>query len=107
MGTNVNDAPEITSNGGGASAALNAAENQIAVSTLTATDADADTLSYSISGGADQAKFSIVSDSGALTFANPPDYESPTDSDTNNTYLVEVRVTDNGSGTLTDLARKR
>ncbi len=58
-----NDAPVITSNGGGASAGLSVAENGIAVTTFTATDADlpAQTLTYSISGGADAARFSIGS----------------------------------------------
>ena len=52
----------ITSDGGGATAAVNAAENQTAVTTVTATDADipAQTLTFSISGGADQAFFGIV-----------------------------------------------
>ena len=54
-----NVAPVITSNGGGATAAVNVAENTTAVTTVTATDADlpAQTLTYSISGGADAAKF--------------------------------------------------
>ena len=51
----------ITSNGGGASAAVNVAENATAVTTVTATDADlpAPTLTYSIVGGADAARFTI------------------------------------------------
>ena len=59
--TNVNDnAPVITSNGGGATAAVNVAENTTAVTTVTATDPDAGaTLTYSIVGGADAAKFTI------------------------------------------------
>ena len=64
--TNVNDnAPVITSNGGGATAAVNVAENATAVTTVTATDADAGaTLTYSISGGADAAKFTINATTG-------------------------------------------
>ena len=57
--TAVNDnTPVITSNGGGASAAINVAENTTAVTTVTATDADlpAQTLTYTISGGADAAR---------------------------------------------------
>jgi len=100
--TAVNDNnPVITSNGGGATASINVAENATAVTTVTATDADlpAQTLTYSISGGADAAKFTINSSNGALTFVAAPDFENPTDVGTNNVYNVTVRVTD---GTLTD-----
>ena len=47
----VNYAPVITSNGGGATAGINVAENSTAVTTVIASDANpADTLSYSVSG---------------------------------------------------------
>ena len=61
--TNVNEAPIITSNGGGSGSAISIAENTTAVTTVTATDADAGaTLTYSITGGADAAKFDINAD---------------------------------------------
>ncbi|MDH3327619.1 MAG: cadherin domain-containing protein [Desulfobulbaceae bacterium] len=102
--TNVNENPVITSNGGGATASVNAPENQTAVTTVTATDQDAaDTLIYSISGGADQAKFAINGSTGVLTFLSAPNFEAPTDSGANGIYDVQVTVTDNGSGTLTDV----
>ncbi len=102
--TNANEAPVISSNGGGATASTSINENTTAVTTVTATDVDtSDTLTYSISGGADQALFSINSSTGALAFASAPNYESPADSGTNNVYDVEVTVTDNGTGTLTDV----
>src|SRR5436305_1097746 len=99
--TNVNDnAPVITSNGAGASASVNIAENASAVTTVTATDAEAgSTLTYSIAGGADAAKFTIDASTGALSFASAPDYENPTDAGGNNVYAVTVQVSD---GTLTD-----
>ncbi|BAV73486.1 outer membrane adhesin like protein [Pseudomonas chlororaphis subsp. aurantiaca] len=100
--TGVNDnSPVITSNGGGATASVNVAENTTAVTTVAATDADlpAQTLSYSIVGGADAAKFSIVSGTGALSFISAPNFEAPTDSGTNNVYDVIVRASD---GTLFD-----
>lgn len=52
-----NSAPVITSNGGGATTSVNVAENSTAVTTVTATDSDvpAQTLTYSITGGADAA----------------------------------------------------
>ncbi|MBN3861189.1 type I secretion C-terminal target domain-containing protein [Pseudomonas frederiksbergensis] len=96
-----NDSPTITSNGGGATASINVAENITAVTTVAATDADlpAQTLSYSIVGGADAAKFSIVSGTGVLSFISAPNFEAPTDSGTNNVYDVIVRASD---GTLFD-----
>ncbi|TCK18190.1 VCBS repeat protein [Thiogranum longum] len=102
---NINDAPTITSNGGGASAAIGADENQTAVTTVTATDQDLppQTLSFSISGGADAAAFSINSSTGELTFASAPDFEAPTDSGTDNVYDVQVTVTDNGTGPQSDV----
>ena len=97
--TNVNEAPTITSNGGAASAAISVAENTTAVTTVTATDPDAGaTLAYSISGGADAAKFAINATTGALSFVAAPNFEAPTDVGTNNVYDVVVQVSD---GTLT------
>ncbi len=98
--TDVNDlAPVITSNGGGASAAVNVAENGTAVTTVTATDLDGPSLTYSISGGADAARFTINASTGVLSFVTAPDYEAPTDADADNVYDVVVQVSD---GSLTD-----
>jgi protocadherin Fat 4 len=94
-------APVITSNGGGTSASINSGENQTSVTTVTATDPGTplQTLTYSISGGVDAARFTINSSSGVLTFVTPPNFESPTDTGSNNVYDVIVQVSD---GTLTD-----
>lgn len=98
--TNVNEAPVITSNGGGASAAISVAENGTAVTTVTTTDVDAGTaLLYSIGGGNDAALFRINAQTGALTFAAAPDFEVPKDVGLNNVYDVIVKVSD---GQLTD-----
>ncbi|WP_227814678.1 cadherin domain-containing protein [Nitrogeniibacter aestuarii] len=98
----VNDAPTISSNGGGASAAVNVTENQSAVTTVTATDPEAaDVLTYTLAGGADQSLFSINSSTGVLTFNSAPNYESPADADTNNVYEVTVQVSDGNGGTDT------
>ena len=53
-------------------------ENTVSVLTVTATDADlpAQSLTYSIVGGADQSKFSITS-GGALSFKSAPNFEIP------------------------------
>jgi PKD repeat protein len=100
--TPVNDnTPVITSNGGGATASINVAENAAAVTTVTASDADlpAQTLTYAIVGGADQALFSIDASTGVLSFASAPDYETPTDAGADNVYDVIVQASD---GTLND-----
>ena len=99
-----NLAPVITSNGGGAMAGISIVENSTTVTTVTATDANAGTtLSYSILTGSqspDAALFNINAATGALTFKVGPDYEAPADADHNNSYIVQVRVSD---GSLTDI----
>ncbi|MCU0818533.1 MAG: cadherin domain-containing protein, partial [Beijerinckiaceae bacterium] len=95
--TNGNEAPVITSNGGGATASVSISENGTAVTTVTATDVDAGaTRTFSISGGADAALFAINATTGELTFIAPPDFESPADAGANNVYDVRVRTTDQG-----------
>ncbi|MBE7419638.1 MAG: hypothetical protein HS128_18185, partial [Ideonella sp.] len=98
-----NQTPVITSNGGGASAAVAVAENGKAITTVTATDADlpAQTLSYSIVGGADAGSMAIDADTGALRFVGAPDYETPTDADGDNVYEVVVGVADGNGGSDT------
>jgi len=97
--TNVNDAPAITSNGGGATAAVSVAENTSAVTTVTASDVDGDTPTFAIAGGADAAAFGIDSASGALAFLAPPDFETPADADLDGVYEVTVEASD---GSLSD-----
>ena len=92
--TGINEAPVITSNGGGTTATINVAENDTAVTDVDATDAELDTLAYSITGGADAALFSIDSVTGLLSFTTAADFELPGDSDANNIYDVIVQVTD-------------
>ncbi len=102
MVTNVNEAPSITS-----SATPSAPENQTAVINVQSTDPDGETegagLTYSITGGADAAKFSIVAATGVLTFNIAPNFETPTDAGANNVYDVQVTVTDSGAPNLTDV----
>ena len=76
--------------------AFTVAENQTAVGTVVAADGDGtaanNTISYSISGGADAARFTIDADTGALSFAAAPDYEAGQHS-----FAVTVKASD---GTL-------
>ena len=51
-------------------------------------------MTYSISGGADSALFSINGTTGALSFNAAPNYEAPTDAGANNVYDVTVRASD-------------
>ncbi len=97
--TRVNDAPVITSNGGGATASISLAETLSAVTTVTSTDAEGTARSYSIVAGGDGAKFSINSSTGVLTFVSAPDFEAPTDSNADNVYVVTVQASD---GSLSD-----
>jgi len=95
----VNGAPVISSNGGTATGLVNVDEGSAGVTTVSATDVNLpdDTLTYSISGGADAASFAIDSVSGKLIFSALPDFEAPADFGSDNTYEVEVTVTDIGS----------
>ena len=90
-------APEITSE-----TTFSVEEGNTAVETLTATDADADSLTWSIpTDGGDDAALFTLSNTGGLTFTTAPDYENPADADGDNVYAVTVQVSD---GTNTDMA---
>ena len=72
--------------------------------TYRATDADRNTtITWSVRGqnGSDDGQAFAI-DEGVLTFSIPPNHERPTDSDTDNEYLVEIVATDDqgSEGTL-------
>jgi len=90
LGSTDNHPPAITSGGTGSEAENAAASN--VVYQATATDADGDTLAWSL-GGADAARFSI-SAGGAVTFKASPNFESPLDAGGNNVYDITVTATD-------------
>src|SRR5439155_957023 len=78
----------------------NVAENSTVYTMVTSLDFDAvPSLSYSITGGADGAKFTIDASTGALSFVSAPNFETPTDAGGNNVYDVTVQVSD---ATFTD-----
>jgi hypothetical protein len=81
------------------SATFSAAENQTAVATLTATGGTG-SFTWTKIGGADTAKFALTS-GGVLTFATAPDFEVPTDANTDNVYLVQVQADDGVSAPAT------
>ena len=87
-----NREPVITSGPGDTTFAENGTG---VVATYTATDADDNSITWSLEG-TDNTDFQI-SGSGGLRFSPAPDYENPDDSGSNNVYNVTVKATDNGS----------
>lgn len=88
----VPESPSFTS-----SAVISVDENTpsaATIHTVTATDPQGDPLTYSISGGADSARFVINALTGGLNFLQSPDYEIPADADRDNLYDVQVTVSD-------------
>jgi len=86
--TNVNDvAPVFLSD-----ATFSAAENQTAIGTVTATDAEGDDVSLTVSG----SELEITS-AGALTFVSAPDYETKT------SYSATVTASDGTNTTTQDI----
>ena len=85
--TNVNEAPSVTGE-----TAFNYAEQSTgSVAAYTASDPEGDELTWSLSGD-DSDAFSIAA--GALTFANKPNYEEPSDSGADNNYVITVQASD-------------
>ncbi len=68
----------------------NVIEGSTEILTVTTEDSN---VTFSIVAGADADKFTLDAKSGILSFKNAPDFENPTDSDANNTYIVEVEAT--------------
>jgi len=89
-----NNPPTITNS----TSVYSAQENQTSAFTVTASDSDGDTLTYSIASGADANMFDIDT-SGNVTFSAPPDFENPGDSNADNVYLLTAAVSD---GTASD-----
>lgn len=88
----------ITGPTGGAGAAtsqISVNENQTAVTRMIASEP----VTWSITGGTDASKFTIAAD-GTITLAAAPDFETPTDSNTNNSYVLTVSALD-GNGNVT------
>lgn len=82
--------PTITS-----SDAPSVAENATLAQALTANEA----VTWSIVGGADQAKFELSGSTLRWASNGTKDYDAPDDADANNTYLVTVRATDAAANT--------
>ena len=85
-----NSTPSFTNS----TSAYSVQENQTSAFTATASDADGDALTFTISSGSDAGLFSIGSSSGVVTFVAEPDFEIPGDANTDNVYELTVRVSD-------------
>ena len=87
---NLNDnSPEFTSS----SSSFNVDENQLAIGNISASDADGNPITYSISGSD-----IVISQTGTLSFITAPDYEAKT------SYSATITATDlasDGSNTST------
>ena len=88
-GTSSSNTPPTITN---SSLNVSVVENQTSAFTIVATDANGDTLTYSLSGT--DASFFQVSTTGVVTFITAPDFENPSDADALNTYLVTATVSD-------------
>ncbi|MCR9249890.1 MAG: T9SS type A sorting domain-containing protein [bacterium] len=85
---NLNDnAPSITS-----SNSISIDENTTFVMILTATDIDGSEVSFGLSGGMDIDNFSL--DGSDLSLVSGEDFESPSDQDSDNVYVVEIEASD-------------
>ena len=74
-------------------ATVSVAENQVAAYEAVATDANGDSLVYSLSG-VDAALFMIDADTGEVSFMAAPDFEAPGDADRDNVYDIIVTASD-------------
>lgn len=71
-------------------------ENTTTVTTVLAADPDeGQTVTYTIVGGADAALLTMDPATGQLQFLSAPDFEAPSDLNSDNIYEVRVRATDN------------
>ena len=89
--TNVNEAPSVT----GETALPYDEQGTGSVATYTGSDPEGDALTWSVSGS-DADDFSI--EAGVLSFADRPNYEEPSDCDSDNVYDVNVNVSDGTYG---------
>ena len=74
-------------------------ENILNVLSVTVEDIENDVIGYSLSGN-DAEKLSI-STSGAITFKTNPDFENPTDTNSDNSYEITVEASD-GTDSISD-----
>ncbi|MEX0331573.1 MAG: cadherin repeat domain-containing protein [Puniceicoccaceae bacterium] len=82
---------------GAATSSVSIPENVVKAATMEADE----TVTWSISGGADADFFTIGSGTGGLSFKVFADFETPLDADGNNEYVVTVQAMDEAGNTST------
>jgi len=88
-GTAANTPPAFSS-----AATASVVENATGVAyQATASDAQGNAITYTISGGSDASAFTITS-GGALSFVTPPNYDLATDANGDNVYSVILQASD-------------
>jgi gliding motility-associated-like protein len=80
-----NTSPSITS-----TTSLTITEGTTSGGSVTANEQ----VTYSITGGVDQAKVTINAQTGAISITPAPEFDTPTDANADGTYDIEVSVTD-------------
>ena len=74
-----------------------------AVYQAAASDPDGDSVTYSLVGGADAARFTM-SASGQLSFVSSPNFDLPSDADANNVYEIQIGASDSKASTTLALS---
>ena len=92
-----NDPPVITS----ASTASFQENGTGTAYTITATDPNGDGVTFALGSSNDEALFNIVNN--LVAFNTPPDFESPSDANADNAYIIEVIVTDSVGNSASQL----
>ena len=87
MITDVDEAPSVS----GESVIIRTEEVADALATYSADDPEEGTIDWALSGD-DASEFLV--DGGELAFRSPPDYEAPTDANSDNTYVVTIEAFD-------------
>jgi Ca2+-binding RTX toxin-like protein len=93
-----NSAPQILSYSGQPYAEISIAENSVSVATILASDADGDSIIYTIEGGEHASLFTIDPVTGVLSFINAPDFENPLTASGLNQYFVIAAANDGRAG---------
>ena len=78
-------------------------ENVSTVGTLSGSDDDNDSLTYTLEETDDVELFTLNPDTGDLSFKEPPDFENPRDADFNNDYNLTVKVDDGNDFVTQDI----
>ena len=90
----VNDPPSLSNTPAGGTISIS--ESSTYLFDFNATDNDGDSLTFTLSGS-DSSFFEVNASSGVIRFKEAPDFETPLDSDQNNSYELSVVVSDQSS----------